>query len=67
MRSVKDPMLILEIFEWVDHESFEKAQQSPSVLALWGELEKLWEDGGFGIKEFPEASQPWAQFATIGE
>lgn len=65
MASLVDPSLILEIFEWVSVDSFDKAQRNPSVLARWGVLESLWMDGGFGVSMFPESKMHWAQFKSI--
>mgnify|MGYP000423024473 CR=1 FL=1 len=65
MRSVINPKIIVEIFEWTDSKSFEKAQNSPTILSMWSKFESIWVKGGFGIKEVPEASQPWAQFPSI--
>jgi hypothetical protein len=65
MRSREDPTRILEIFQWSDPEAFERAQQNPEILKWWGQYEEIWAEGGFGLNQFPEAAQPWAQFETI--
>ena len=65
MRSLADPELLLEIFEWADAEAFGRTQKEPRVLEWWGKYEATWIRGGFGLTEFPEASQSWAQFKTI--
>ncbi len=57
--------MLLEVFEWVDDQAFERAQQNPQALECWGGFESLWIDGGFGVERFPEAKLPWAQFASI--
>ena len=62
MRSLEDPELLLEIFEWADSGAFERAQKDPRILEHWGQFEALWKSGGFGLKTFPEAERPWAQF-----
>ncbi len=65
MRSLAEPELLLEIFEWVDSKAFERAQQNPRILEWWGRFKATWKGGGFGLSQFPEAGQPWAQFETI--
>lgn len=65
MRSLEDPELLLEIFEWVDSEAFGRAQENPRVLSWWGKFEATWKEGGFGLSRFPEADRPWAQFESI--
>jgi hypothetical protein len=65
MRSKKQPDLILELFQWTDDTSFDKAQETPAVLELWGQLEGLWTDGGFGVDRFPESGDFWAQYDSI--
>ncbi len=65
MRSLTDPELILEIFEWVDAEAFGRAQQDPKILEWWGKYEATWKAGGFGLCEFPEAQQPWARYEAL--
>ncbi len=65
MRSLAEPELILEIFEWVDSTAFERAQKNPHILEWWGKFEATWEEGGFNLSQFPEAGQPWAQFETV--
>lgn len=65
MRSKKQPDLILELFQWTDDTSFDTAQETPAVLELWGQLEGLWTDGGFGVARFPESGDFWAQFDSL--
>ncbi len=65
MKSIQDPKVIMEVFEWKDDSSFDKAQHTPSVLSMWGKYESLWEKGGFGINQVPESNQPWAQFTSV--
>jgi len=65
MRSIANPKLIMEVYEWVDDKAFDRAQNTPSLLAVWGKFESVWEDGGFGVNRFPESSQPWAQYEAI--
>ncbi len=65
MRSKKQPDLILEIFQWTDDTSFDKAQETAAVLELWGKLEGLWTDGGFGVDRFPESAEFWAQYHSL--
>lgn len=65
MRSNVNPKMIVEVFEWADDKAFDRAQDNPAVLNMWGQYESLWEQGGFGVDQIPEASQPWAQFASI--
>lgn len=65
MRSLEDPELLLEMFEWVDEGAFGRAIENAKVQAFWGQYEDLWKEGGFGLERFPEAKLPWAQFAAI--
>jgi len=65
MRSNENAELILEIFEWCESNSFEKAQENSKILELWGKFESVWKSGGFGLKEFPEAENGWAQFSSL--
>ena len=65
MRSKVDPTILIEIFEWLDATSFGKAQQNASVLEMWRNYEAAWLEGGFGLDQVPEASQPWAQFDPV--
>ncbi len=65
MRSLTNPELLIEIFEWIDAQAFERAQQNPKVLSIWGQFQASWIDGGFGLIRFPESNQPWAQFSSI--
>ena len=65
MRSLAEPELLLVVFEWVDSTAFERAQQNSHILEWWGKFEATWKEGGFGLAQFPEAGQPWAQFETI--
>jgi len=65
MRSLKNPEFIMEVFEWVDEQAFEQAQQNPKILAVWGKYQSIWEAGGFGVDRIPEAGMPWAQYSSI--
>jgi hypothetical protein len=65
MSSIAEPQLILEIYEWTDKTSFEKAQENMNVLEQWKKLASLWIDGGFGLSNFPESAMSWAQFKSI--
>lgn len=65
MQSIINPKIIIEVFEWVDSKSFDQAQNNPAILSMWGKYESLWEKGGFGVNQVPEASQSWAQFNSI--
>jgi hypothetical protein len=65
MSSNSNPELILEIFEWTDRNSFDRAQENPTVLAQWKKYEALWQDGGFGLDKFPESAQGWSQFRSL--
>lgn len=65
MSSIMNPKIIIEVFEWVDSEAFDRAQKNPAVLNMWGKYENLWERGGFGMNEVPESNQPWSQFKSI--
>lgn len=65
MRSLGEPALMLEIFEWTDDRAFDRAQENPKVLDYWGRYEATWTSGGWGISRFPEASTGWAQFESL--
>ncbi len=65
MRSLADQQLLLEVFEWVDSNAFERAQRDPRIVAWWQKYEATWLEGGFGLGQFPEAAQAWAQFEPI--
>ena len=65
MRSLKNPELLLEVFEWVDSGAFGRARNDPRILEWWGKFEATWEEGGFGLSCFPEADLPWAQFQSM--
>ena len=65
MRSIEDPEIIIEVFEWVDSGAFERAQKNERVLAWWGRYESLWKDGGFEMTAVPEAGVRWAQYAAF--
>ena len=65
MRSVSDPSLIVELFEWADLQAFDRAQENPKVLAWWGQYEAMWLEGGFGMNVIPETSVPWAQYEPL--
>lgn len=67
MRSLADPEALIELFEWVDEEAFDRAQQNPRVLAWWGQFEGLWKEGGFAVSAIPESNSPWAQYESIPE
>jgi len=65
MRSRAEPSLLLEVFQWCDDASFEEAQRTPAGREQGGLRETLWTSGGFGVERFPEAQEPWAQFAPL--
>ena len=65
MRSKKDPEFILEILQWADNKAFQRAQNTPAVLKLWGQFEALWKEGGFGVARLPEVNDRFAQYDTI--
>jgi quinol monooxygenase YgiN len=65
MQSRINPEYVLEVFEWVDEEAFGRAQQTPKVLAIWGQYQNIWEAGGFGMNQIPESSESWAQYSSL--
>ncbi len=65
MQSLINPEYIIEVFEWVDEEAFNKAMQNPQVLSIWGQYQNIWEDGGFGMQQIPESAESWAQYLSI--
>lgn len=65
MQSNNQPQILIEIFEWVDSDAFATAQQTHTVLHYWKQMQSLWIDGGFGLKQVPESSFPWAQYKSI--
>ncbi len=65
MRSIEDPEILVEVFEWVDATAFDRAQENPRVLAWWGQYESVWKDGGFGMNAVPESAMPWAQYVPV--
>ncbi len=65
MTSMKDPELVIEVFEWTSHEAISSAHEDSRVLEIWGKMDDICYEIGSRLDSFPEAMQSFPNFEPI--
>ena len=65
MASMKDPDLVIEVFEWTSLEAISSAHEDSRVLEIWGKMDDICYEIGSRLDSFPEAMQSFPNFEPI--
>jgi hypothetical protein len=65
MTSMKDPELIIEVFEWTSLEAISSAHEDSRVLEIWGNMDEICYEIGSRLDSFPETMQSFPNFEPI--
>lgn len=65
MASMKDPDLVIEVFEWTSLEAISSAHEDRRVLEIWGKMDEICYEIGSRLDTFPEAVQSFPNFKPV--
>ncbi|MBK6504587.1 MAG: hypothetical protein IPG02_02710 [Ignavibacteria bacterium] len=65
MSSMKDPELVIEVFEWTSLEAISIAHEDSKVLEIWSKMDEICYEIGSRLNSFPEAMQSFPNFEPV--
>jgi hypothetical protein len=65
MTSLKDPELVIEVFEWTSLEAISSAHEDSKVLEIWSSMDEICYEIGSRLDSFPEATQSFPNFEPV--
>lgn len=65
MASMKDPDLVIEVFEWTSLEAISSAHEDSKLLEIWGKMDEICYEIGSRLNSFPEAMQSFPNFEPV--